>query len=302
MRVKCFNCLLWVAMLMPMGEQLAYADDPPLVFFETPSFSVTERDLALYLSAGGSQDYNLEEKSAAAINQGLSDLYALKVLASEAIAEEDLISPEEMDWIAEFSVINELVKRILQRRLDKAMEDIDIEQLALEEYTANPGRFASPETVVVRTLLLKTECNSVDSATERLMDLLKSVKTEDDFIQAVEQHTEDEAARADGGLIRVTRGSTVRPFEEAAFSMSKLGEISDPVVTEFGVHALYFLERIPRQIPPFSSVKRILMPEVEERTRNNVLEDLRMHGRIHRPDGLIVHQEAIDAFLADLKN
>ena len=274
----------------------------PKFFFETPTFSVTKRDLELYLSAGRGDASNLRGKSAAAINQGLSDLYALKILATEAAAEEDLISPEELDWIAEFAVINELVKRILQKRLDDTMAGIDIEQIALEEYTANPDRFASLETVVVRTLLLRTDCDSVDTATERLVNLLRGVKTEDEFIQLVEKHTEDEAARADGGLIRVTRGSTVRPFEEAAFSMSKLGEISDPVVTEFGVHALYFLDRIPRRIPPFSEVKTTLVPEIEERTRNNVLDDLRLHGRIHRPDGLIVHQEAIDAFLADLKN
>lgn len=299
---NCRYRWMCVAIFISALEVVASPDNEPQVFFETPAFSVTKRDLELYLSAGGSDASDLREKSAAAINQGLSDLYALKVLATEAVAEEDLISQEELDWIAEFAVVNELVKRILRKRLDDTMAGIDIEQIALEEYTANPDRFALPETVVVRTLLLRPECESVDAATERLMDLLKAVKTEDEFIQAVEEHTEDDAARADGGLIRVTRGSTVRPFEEAAFSMSKPGEISDPVVTEFGVHALYFLERIPRQIPPFSTVKRILMPEIEERTRNNVLDDLRMHGRVHRPDGLIVHQEAIDAFLADLKN
>ena len=302
MLVRIAAALLFLSATAGLQANDRVTDLKTRVFFEAPDFSVTERDLALYLSSGRSASEDLSTKSAAAINQGLSDLYALNVLASEANLDGDLMSDEEKNWIGNFAVINELVKRILQKRLDEAMEGIDLEQIALEEYTANPQKFASPETIVVRTVLLATDCASVDQATQRMSELLVDVDSEDEFIAMVKEHTDDEAAKAAGGLIRVTKGATVKPFEDAAFALTEPGEISEPVVSEFGVHALYLVEREPSRIPKFAEVLPNLLPEIEQRTKNNVLENLRMHGRIHRPDGLIVHQEAIDAFLADLKN
>ncbi|MDI1495940.1 MAG: peptidyl-prolyl isomerase [Cenarchaeum symbiont of Oopsacas minuta] len=45
------------------------------------------------------------------------------------------------------------------------------------------------------------------------------------------------SAKRDGSLGYFGRGAMVKPFEEAAFKL-KVGEISDPIKTEFGYHVI----------------------------------------------------------------
>lgn len=270
------------------------------IFFETPNFLVTERDLALYLSAGGSGNADLTTKSREAIHSGLNDLYALNVLASEARDIDGLVSAEELEWIGRFAKINELVKRVLQLRLQSEMESIDLHQLAREYYVANPKEFLLPESVTVRTLLIRADCLSIEEARERATTLMTGVTSEQDFIRVIEEYTEDKAAKGTGGLLVVRPGETVQPFEEAAFSLATPGQISDPVISEFGIHVIQLIERHPAEKISFEAALPTLLPRIEETTKNAVLDGLRLYGKTHRPEGLVVHQDEIDTFMREV--
>lgn len=58
-------------------------------------------------------------------------------------------------------------------------------------------------------------------------------------------------------------GQMVTPFEDAVMSMS-VGDVSDPVETQFGFHVINLLEKRVKEAPELDDVRSELMAEVQE--------------------------------------
>jgi len=86
------------------------------------------------------------------------------------------------------------------------------------------------------------------------------------FEDAATQYSKDPGSAANGGSLGlVGRGVFVKPFEEAAFAM-EIGELSDIVETQFGLHLLRLDDKQGEQV----SISHILlMPIVDEQDRQN---------------------------------
>lgn len=96
----------------------------------------------------------------------------------------------------------------------------------------------------VRHILIKTNDLIDDAeAKKRLLALKARIADGDDFAALARAHSDDKGSALKGGLLDwVGPGDLVKPFEEA---MSKLavGEIGEPVQTQFGWHLIQVLER-----------------------------------------------------------
>jgi peptidyl-prolyl cis-trans isomerase SurA len=74
-------------------------------------------------------------------------------------------------------------------------------------------------------------------------DIRQRIVDGEDFATLAEEYSDDRGSAADGGdLGWFGRGMMVAPFEEAAFSLP-IGEISEPIKTDFGYHILEVLDR-----------------------------------------------------------
>ncbi len=156
---------------------------------------------------------------------------------------------------------------------DKVAQGITIPESELRKaYEQNKDTYRVPERVQVRHILLKTTGKPQDEIPKihaRAEELLKQLKAGADFAQLARKDSEDPGSAAKGGdLGWIVRGQTVKPFEDAAFSLKK-GEISNVISTEYGFHILQVLGKEEAHVRTFEEVKAQL---AEERKKQMVFD------------------------------
>ena len=269
-----------------------------ITYFSTSQFSVTEFDRKMYLrnappEAGGGIGSRARNLSA------LSDLYAIKLLAVEA-QNLDLLSEVEKEWLAEYAVSMELIERYLRKMVEDKLAATDWEAEAREQYLAFPEDYRVPESVSLRTLLIRTGDRSESEAMEIAVDLLdQATQPGSDFTELVSEHTEDGNAAANGGLMSgVVRGQTVPPFEEAAFALRMPGEFSEPVVSQFGVHLIQLVDYSPAEQLTYEQVAKRIIDELKPIRAAQYRAGLQVEARERKLDGFVEHTEALDELMS----
>jgi len=229
----------------------------------------------------------------------LSDLYAIKFLAGEA-QNLDLLSEVEKEWLAEYAISMELIERYLRKMVEDKLAATDWEAEAREQYLASPEDYRVPESVSLRTLLIRTEDRAESEAMGIAVDLLhQAAQPGADFSKLVSEHTEDANAAANSGLMSgVVRGQTVPPFEEAAFALRMPGELSEPVVSQFGVHLIQLVEYSPAEQLTYEQVAKRIIDELKPIRAAQYRTGLQVEARERKLEGFVEHTEALDDLMS----
>ena len=127
-------------------------------------------------------------------------------------------------------------------------------------YDSYSEAFVQDEEARARHILFRLPENAsaereerVRSVAQRVLDDLRGGA---DFAAAAAEHSEDEGtAEAGGDLGFFPRGQMMPPFEEAAFSQP-IGELSDLVRTQLGIHILRVEERQEAGIKPLEEARQ----------------------------------------------
>ena len=85
-------------------------------------------------------------------------------------------------------------------------------------------------TVCASHILVPTEMEAIK--------LKSQIKSFDDFKYYARLYSECPSGKNGGDLGCFSRGQMVKPFEEAAFN-GNIGEVSDPIKTQFGYHLIW---------------------------------------------------------------
>jgi peptidyl-prolyl cis-trans isomerase C len=106
----------------------------------------------------------------------------------------------------------------------------------------------------------------------------------EDFAKVAGEISKDPGSGREGGdLGFFTQERMVKPFADAAFAM-KVGEISQPVQSQFGWHIIKVEERRQRPVPSFDDVKSDVTSFLVRKTQQELILKLRQAAKIERLD------------------
>ncbi|NBU65987.1 MAG: hypothetical protein EBS52_01075 [Betaproteobacteria bacterium] len=158
-------------------------------------------------------------------------------------------------------------KQEAKRFEQAALADVDLLTLSVKDliaservdaqavktfYDQNPQRFGEPEQRRASHILLELSGSASESDRAKALDqaqsILRSIREGKDFAQLARQFSKDSGSAAQGGdLGFFGRDAMVKAFADAVFAL-KAGELSEPVVSEFGVHIIKLTEiRVSQQ-------------------------------------------------------
>jgi peptidyl-prolyl cis-trans isomerase C len=163
-------------------------------------------------------------------------------------------------------------KEILtQAAINKVLADVKVTDEEIKAYyEANQQYFKSEESVTARHIL-------VDSL-EEAQEIKNKIDNGMNFEMAAVQHSSCPSKEQGGNLGSFTRGRMVPEFEQAAFELA-IGEVSEPVQTQFGYHIIKVEEKNEGSVKPieevYSMIQRELLNERESFRYMQLTQDLK---------------------------
>ncbi len=113
--------------------------------------------------------------------------------------------------------------------------------------TVTDRRPAAGEIGARHILIRPAADGSLDSARAVVESLKARVEAGEDFAALAREYSADTGSGAQGGdLGTFGRGRMVPPFEDAAFALQNVGDLSEPVESRFGVHLIQLTSKPPR--------------------------------------------------------
>ena len=125
-----------------------------------------------------------------------------------------------------------------QGKIEQSIQPSDAELHSA--YERDKDRFRNPERVQARHILIKggTAPEEDAKAKAKAEEIVKQLKAGADFAELAKKDSQDPGSAFKGGELGwLVRGQTVKPFEDAAFSL-KPKQISEPIKTQFGYHII----------------------------------------------------------------
>lgn len=139
--------------------------------------------------------------------------------------------------------------------IEKELSSIEVtDEEAKKFYNEHKSEFVSGESVEASHILVDSE--------EKAKNLLSDIKSGAiSFAEAAKANSSCPSAAEGGSLGKFTRGQMVPEFDAAAFSMN-VGDISEPIKTQFGYHLIHLTAKNEASEIPFEQIRENLVQKV----------------------------------------
>jgi peptidyl-prolyl cis-trans isomerase C len=169
-----------------------------------------------------------------------------------------------------------------------------LEALALTTYNANPKRFDLPDETGTSHILIKKDTPGAKAKIEKILAELKAGA---DFAAVAKAQSQDASAPQGGLLGYFPDGKMIPEYEAASKKLTKPGELSPIIETQFGYHIIKLEGHRPAGVRKFEEVKEFLVAEAEAK----VLSDKRMEMIQRIQSSVVFDKAALEAFAASNK-
>ena len=170
-----------------------------------------------------------------------------------------------------------LEEQALRRQYITDVVAVEITPEALQaRYDELAGEFAGEEELRARHILVETE--------EEAQAIKGEIEGGADFAALANEKSSDSSAANGGDLGYFARGMMVAPFEQAAFALEEIGDVSDPVQSQFGWHLIKLEDRRAASPPPLEQVAPNLQQQLFIDAYTNAIDALNEGVEIEIPD------------------
>ncbi|OPY81766.1 MAG: putative peptidyl-prolyl cis-trans isomerase Cbf2 precursor [Syntrophorhabdus sp. PtaU1.Bin153] len=204
----------------------------------------------------------------------LDRLIIKKLLLKEASKAKIESDKEFQDRLADIKE-QLLIEQVLKKKItaDARQSDEDLKKY----YEEHKEEFKKDREINTRHILVKTE--------EEAKQIQSKLKSGEDFIELAKKYSIDPNAKASGGDIGFHPKGTLLPeYENAAFQLTKVGQTSGIVKTQFGYHIIRLEGVKPPAYVPFEEVKDFLKQKIAQEKQKEILdkyiEDLKKTAKI----------------------
>ena len=188
--------------------------------------------------------------------------------------------------------LGEMVRKMLQQQQWLESEIASKTEVTDEEakkfYEANKAEFEQPETVKASHILFRVNKEDSEEVVNKKLEQAKTAearaKKGEDFATLAKELSEEPGAKESAGdLGFFPKDRMVPEFASAAFSQ-KVGDISDPVRTQFGWHIIKVTDKKAAGTLPYDEVKAQLIAYLKakkhEEAAQALLKSLRSSAQI----------------------
>lgn len=139
--------------------------------------------------------------------------------------------------------------------VDDLKGDVTVSESEIEQYyTENSALYKTTEERRVSHILIEFGDDEA-AAKAKAEALVSELNNGADFAElAVENSADTFSAENGGDLDFITQGMMDPAFDDAAFALASVGDVSDVVETEFGYHLIKLTELKPEEVTPLAEV------------------------------------------------
>jgi parvulin-like peptidyl-prolyl isomerase len=204
----------------------------------------------------------------------LDRLIVKKLLLKEARkdnVEKEKAFQDRLADIKEQLTIESLLKKKVNTEAKFADEDLE------KYYDAHREEFKRDREIQTRQIVVKSEPEA--------KELEARIAKGEDFADLAKRYSVDPSAKNTGGDIGYhPKGTLIPEYEAAAFSLTKVGQVSQPVKTQLGYHIIR-LEGVRTDVyVPFPEVKDFIRQKMTQEKQAEVvqkyIEELKKNSRI----------------------
>lgn len=168
-----------------------------------------------------------------------------------------------------------LIESLLKKKIasDSQLGDEELKKY----YDANKDKFKKEKEINTRHILLKTE--------EEAKQVKEKLQNGDDFVELAKKYSIDPNAKTTGGEIGFHPKGTLLPeYEDTAFKLAKVGQISGIVKTQYGYHIIRLDGTKPPAFVSFDEVKDFIKQQLAQDKQKELIEkyieDLKKNAKI----------------------
>ncbi|MBE3575438.1 MAG: peptidylprolyl isomerase [Firmicutes bacterium] len=184
----------------------------------------------------------------------------------QAALAQNQLTPELLRYQVEMSLLVQGLSRHGVTVTDQEVTDY---------FNANHAQFDQPAKVRVRHILVDTE--------QEAQDIEKALTGGADFAALAKEKSQDPGTKDQGGELGwITQDQVVQEFGDAAFKL-KVGEISQPVKTQFGYHILQVEERqeaVPAKLAEVADQIRQTLLQQKSKDPQAIIDELKAAAKL----------------------